>query len=118
MLHEGGHVIQKVDGDAQRMAEQFSDQRRVNDLAMFEVEKQLRNNQASFAAVRALSPTRYRFRVVDANGMDIRHRQSGIDVAANENSQCSVAGSEDIHVSCTEPVSDVYSYHVGGSKSV
>lgn len=103
MLHEGGHVIQKVEGDAQKMAEQFTNQQHESDLAMFDVEKQLRNDQASFADVRALSPTRYRFRVVDANGNDIRYSHSSVKTT-----------SEDTRVSCAEPVSGIYSYKLGG----
>jgi len=108
MLHEGGHVIQKVEGDEQIMAEQFANQQHANDLAMFDVEKQLRNDQDSFAGVRALSPTRYRFRVVDANGNDIRYDQSNVQNAAIANFQYPTSGPEDIRVSCAEPVSGSY----------
>ncbi len=97
MLHEGGQVIQRVNDVEHRMTEQFTHQQHANDVAMFDVEKQLRNNKASFADVRALSPTRYRFRVVDANGDDIRYAQS-----------ISIIAPEDTRVSCAEPASDTY----------
>lgn len=72
---------------------------------MGEVEKQLRSNRASFADVRALSPTRYRFRVVDANGVDIIG-----------NYQYPKTRSEDTRVSCAEPVTSPYSLKMGGFK--
>jgi len=46
------------------------------DISMFDFEKQLRNNRDSFNTVRKLSPTRYRFRVLDPDGNDIRAMQS------------------------------------------
>jgi hypothetical protein len=43
---------------------------------MFNFESELRNDRESFDQVRKLLPTRYRFRIVDADGKDIRHRSS------------------------------------------
>ncbi len=114
MLHEGGHIIQKVDGDALQMYKQFTDQQHTSDLAMGEVEKQLRNDQASFADVRALSPTRYRFRVVDANGIDIRYSGSSVYGSTKDSYQYSVTRSEDTRVSCAEPATGIYSHTMGG----
>ena len=116
LLHEGGYVIQKVDGHAQRIVEQFIDQQHANDLAIFDVEKQLRQDQASFAEVRALLPTRYRFRVIDANGNDIRKSQSfndnKISNVANDNHRCSRTSPEDTRVSCADSLSGFRSNQV------
>ena len=114
MLHEGGHVIQKIDGKAQQMYKQFTDQQHTSDLAMSEVEKQLRNDQASFADVRALSPTRYRFRVVDAYGIDIRYSGASVYGSTTDSHQYSVTRSEDTRVSCAEPATGIYSHTMGG----
>lgn len=71
-VHEGGYTIQRVAGDQQRLDEQFAQQVHDNDPGMFDFEKDLRSNRASFDHVRNVSPTRYRFRVVDSQGRDIR----------------------------------------------
>ena len=112
MLHEGGHVIQQVEGNAQQMHKQFTDQQHASDFAMSEIEKQLRNNEASFSNVRALSPTRYRFRVVDAKGDDIRYDPLSVNGSVNSGHQYSKVASEDIRVSCSEPVLNEYCYKV------
>ena len=52
--------------------EQFSLQQHETDTSMFNFEKELRNDRESSNKVRRLSPTRYRFRVLDAQGRDIR----------------------------------------------
>ena len=75
-VHEGGYILQQVDGNAQRLEEQFEQQQRTGDLSLFNVEKELRNDRASFNQVRTLLPTRYRYRVVNAEGRDIRHSSS------------------------------------------
>jgi len=43
---------------------------------MFSFEKKLRNERESFDKMRSLSPTRYRFRVLDASGQDIKSSHS------------------------------------------
>jgi hypothetical protein len=48
------------------------------------IERLLRNSRASFESIRALSPTRYRFHVVDRAGRDIRAIE--IDNAAAKDS--------------------------------
>ena len=75
-VHEGGYTIQHVDGHEQRLNEQFEQQQQADDLSLFDFEKELRNDRDSFSQVRSLLPTRYRFRIVDADGNDIRHRSS------------------------------------------
>jgi len=75
-VHEGGYTIQWVNNHPQRIDEQFAQQQNRKDITMFDVEKQLRNNRGSFETIRNLSPTRYRFRVLDPDGNDIRAKQS------------------------------------------
>jgi len=67
LVHEGG----RIDNNDQRLNEQFVQQQRTSDNSMFEFETTLRNNRESFNTVRKLSPTRYRFRIIDAQGKDI-----------------------------------------------
>ena len=71
-VHEGGFTIQRVDQNAQRIEEQFIQQRHDRDITQFDFERQIRADRNSFDTVRQLSPTRYRFRVVDSLGRDIR----------------------------------------------
>jgi hypothetical protein len=78
MVHEGGYSIQSVASSEQRLNNQFSRQQHIDDASMFSCEKELRNNRESFNTVRKLSPTKYRFRVVDANGQDIRSKHAAI----------------------------------------
>lgn len=85
MVHEGGYSIQAIASSEQRLNEQFSMQQQANNISMFNVEKELRNDRESFNKVRKLSPTQYRFRVVDANGQDI----SSGHYTTNDNSNCS-----------------------------
>jgi hypothetical protein len=47
-------------------------QQRKDDITMFSFEKELRNDRNSFDRVRLLAPTRYRFRLVNGDGQDIR----------------------------------------------
>lgn len=75
MVHEGGYSIQRVSGDEQRMDEQFAIQHYTGDTSQFNIEAALRNDRTSFNTVRRLSATRYRFRIVDADGFDIRCRE-------------------------------------------
>jgi hypothetical protein len=65
-----------VDGHEQRLDEQFEQQQQADDPSLFDFEKELRNDRESFSQVRRLLPTRYRFRIVDADGNDIRHQSS------------------------------------------
>jgi hypothetical protein len=78
MIHEGGYRIQAVASSEQRLNEQFSLQQHVDDTSMFSFEKELRSGRESFNRVRRLSPTHYRFRVVDADEQDLRSRHSAI----------------------------------------
>ncbi len=74
---KGGYTIEHVDhlygqrNDDQRLDEQFVQQQHTNNNSLFDFESALRNSRASFNAVRKLSPTQYRFRVVDAQGKNI-----------------------------------------------
>jgi len=89
LVHEGGYAVQRVDHpcenkrDNQKLKEQFVQQQRSNDssrlnFASSEIERLLCNSEESFNEVRKLSPTRYRFRIVDAQGIDILSQSKGI----------------------------------------
>ena len=118
LVHEGGYTIQRVDNNDQRLNEHFVRQQRTSDNSMFEFETTLRNSRESFNTVRKLSPTRYRFRIIDAQGKDILDRpNAGIDDARNGPDYCRIApvprmgihprcGS--MHVDCREPAPNDY----------
>jgi hypothetical protein len=79
LVHEGGYRIERVDGHADRLDEQFQRQRPSHYKAAARItdgERLLRDSRESFDQIRKLSPTRYRFQVVDANGCDIRDSDS------------------------------------------
>ncbi len=85
-VHEGGYKIQRVENNTQRLDEQFARQQRPRQsfsqsscqtgdqlsVELINIERELRDNRESFDQVRALLPTTYRFRIVDAEGRDIR----------------------------------------------
>jgi len=115
MIHEGGYSIQAVDADKQRQDKQFADQQHGDDIGMFNVESELRNNRESFDRVRNLSPTRYRFRTINALGQDIRHNSTGQSTAADTQSTPYLYPDDpdqSIRVECREPVSGVYTHEV------
>ena len=75
LVHEGGYRIERVDGQAQRLNEQFTRQQATDHPrhdTCNDIERLLRNSRESFDCVRSVSPTRFRFRVVDGRGRDIR----------------------------------------------
>jgi hypothetical protein len=74
LVHEGGYSIQAVASNEKHLHQQFSMQQQVDNTTMFNVEKELRNSRESFNAVRKLLPTKYSFRVVDADGQDMSSR--------------------------------------------
>ena len=84
-VHEGGYRLQRVAGHTQRLNEQFTrqqanvsshttDQARNHEsnAAFTDVERLLRNSRESFDAVRSVSPTQFRFRVVDTDNQQVR----------------------------------------------
>ena len=79
MVHEGGCSIEAVSGNERMLAQQFSAQCHADDLGMFSVEADLRNDEVSFNKVRGLSPTRYRFCVLDSEGRDLSTRRVALD---------------------------------------
>lgn len=79
LLHEGGCTVQRVKHDERYLNDQFARQQNVDDVSQFDFEKTLRNNRSSFNTVRKLSPTRYRIRVLDTNGHDVRDRRNTDD---------------------------------------
>ncbi|MFT6309356.1 MAG: hypothetical protein ACJA0Z_004537 [Halioglobus sp.] len=106
LVHEGGYTIERVENNDQRLNEQFMQQQRSHDISMFDFEKELRNDKASFNTVRKLSPTCYRFRVVDTQGQDIRN-QSNASFSEGE-TQSTYQADDYTRVYCAEPRPDCY----------
>ena len=102
-VHEGGYKIQRVENNPQRQDEQYQSQLHNHDVGMFDFEKAMRNDRNSFNTISALSPTRFRFRVVDAKGRDIRTKLKTKTPLnkAHHYSEKSVVHST--HVECNEP---------------
>jgi hypothetical protein len=71
LVHEGGYRIERVAHNKDGMHMQFFQQLNLHDIHQFEFEESLRNDVDSFNTVRQLSPTRFRFRIMDKNGNDI-----------------------------------------------
>ncbi|ASJ75316.1 HNH endonuclease signature motif containing protein [Granulosicoccus antarcticus] len=71
LLHEGGYRIERVSDSKEGLEEQFIRQQATSQ-TFDQIERQLRNSQESFQLVSQLSPTRFRFRVVNREGQDIR----------------------------------------------
>ncbi len=137
LVHEGGYRIERLADDETRLTEQFTAQQRSSDMTMLDVEKTLRNDRESFNSVCQLSPTRYRFRVVDADGNDIRYTfnnhasslgigkgicSDGDNVGDNDcdNDQAHYENDRDLpadhstRVECREPAPGTYRYQVKG----
>lgn len=74
-LYEGGYKFQRIADDEQILNEQFTRQQNASDASQFDFEKSLRSDKNTFDTVRELLPTHYRFRVVDAEGQNIRDQQ-------------------------------------------
>ena len=102
LVHEGGYNIQRVEGNDQRLHEQFVQQQHAADISQFEVEKELRNDKESFNTVRTLSPECYRFRVVDAQGQDILNDSDA--GTSDSGARSTFSRAESTRVYCGEPV--------------
>jgi hypothetical protein len=106
LVHEGGYTIERVENNDQRLNEQFMQQQHSHDISMFDFEKELRNDKTSFNTVRKLTPTCYRFRVVNAQGQDIRNHSNA---SFNEGDIQSTYQADDYtRVYCAEPRPDYY----------
>ena len=125
LVHEGGYTIQRVDNDDQRLHEQFVQQQHTNDSSLLEfatseIEKALRNSRESFNLVRKLSPTPYRFRIVDAQGKDILDQPLDQPIAniadtkqqttcrSHQLNQSSNSTRDSTRIFCGEPKPDCY----------
>ncbi len=89
LVHEGGYTIEHVEANTAQFSEQFIQQQHNNDFNMFDFESALRNDRESFNTVRNLSTTRYRYRILDAQGKVFSGRSSddrlhGCQIAANQ----------------------------------
>ncbi len=71
LVHEGGYKVEAVAHDEDGVHKQFFQQLNFHDLNQFDFEESLRNDRESFNTIRQLSPTRFRFRIVDCNGHDV-----------------------------------------------
>lgn len=96
MVHEGGYRIEWAGDTPARVDEQFQRQQ-ATEHTLNEVEKRLRNSRESFEQVCQLSPTRFRFRVVDQNGQNIRHSHSTSAHAKSNDSRTTGSQITDTH---------------------
>ena len=102
-VHEGGYKIQRVENNSQRQDEQYQGQLHNDDISMFDFEKSMRNDRESFNTIRALSPTRFRFRVVDAQGQDIRTKFETKTTRGKAHHYSDKSEFESTRVDCCEP---------------
>ncbi len=101
-MHEGGYRIERVNDEQKRLDAQFQRQQATPQTTN-EVEKVLRDSRQSFEQVRTLSPTRFRFRVVNREGEDIRDTLNEQHSENNQTNQETQGQSEvDSHSTCVE----------------
>ena len=125
LLHEGGYTIERANSSEQLINEQFEQQRHTNVADLFDFEKDLRNDRESFDKIRNLQPTRYRFIVKNAQGIDIRTLPAlPVDTDSHGADSPDASGSPDsykiLHSAravCSEPESPVYGYEIANSRS-
>lgn len=101
VVHEGGYRIERVDEQSGGLEEQFTRQQKAG-CVYSDVEQELRNDRASFSQVRKLLPTRFRFRVVNRDGLDIRDVQGVDDQSAAESTHVDSTCEHTNHSSQTE----------------
>ncbi len=77
LVHEGGYTLINAMQDEQSLDVHFFQQLKTSDVAQFSCEKELRYDWESFDKVRKLMPSRYRFRIIDADGKDITEHEYG-----------------------------------------
>ena len=124
LLHEGGYTIEHASSSEQLINEQFEQQRHTAVASLFDFEKDLRNNRESFNTIRHLSPTRYRFRVKNAQGIDIRTLPAlpfdKDSLGADSPDASGLPDSYEILHSagaeCAEPESVAYQYRIAGDR--
>jgi hypothetical protein len=106
MVHEGGYRIQAVVDNDQLLNEQFWMQQRKDDISMFSFEKELRNDRNSFDRVRMLASTRYRFRIVNIDGQDIRMSHYSLNPNHSTHVECGdpLVRDDSTRVECGEPL--------------
>ena len=126
LLHEGGYTIEHASSSEQLINEQFEQQRHTAVASLFDFEKDLRNDRESFDMARNLQPTRYRFRVKNAQGIDIRalpassvERDSlGADKQDTSGLPDSYKPVHSARAECAEPESAAYQYEIVDNQSV
>ena len=120
LLHEGGYTIERANSSEQLINEQFEQQRHTNVAGLFDFEKDLRNDRESFDKIRNLQPTRYRFIVKNAQGVDIRTLPAqSVDkdslCADSQDASSSPDSYKILHsarAECSEPRSASYNYGI------
>ena len=125
LLHEGGYTIERANSSEQLINEQFEQQRHTNVAGLFDFEKDLRNDRESFDTIRNLQPTRYRFIVKNAQGVDIRTLPAqSVDKDSLGADSLDASGSPDSYkvlhsarAACSEPDSPAYSYRIADDRS-
>ncbi|ASJ75730.1 HNH endonuclease signature motif containing protein [Granulosicoccus antarcticus] len=71
-VHEGGYRIERVNQRETAAYEEQFIRQQATEQTVNDIEIALRNSRESFELVRQLDPTRFRFRIVNKEGMDIR----------------------------------------------
>ncbi len=100
IVHEGGYRIERVDEQSDGLEEQFVRQQRAGGVHG-EMEQALRNDRESFSQVQQLLSTRFRFRVVNRDGLDIRDVQGQDAEPAAESTHVESTHVESTHVEST-----------------
>ncbi len=102
LVHEGGYRIERVNELSGASEEQFARQQKPG-CVHGSVEHELRNDRASFSQVRQLLPTRFRFRVVNRDGLDIRDLQGFDPEPAAESTHVDSTCEHTFHGSPNDP---------------
>ena len=121
LVHEGGYSIERVESNSVRENEQFVHQQLNDDITLFDFEKSLRNDKASFETVRKLSPHRFRFQFLDSYGQAVSGRSVDAhqqDVSIDNFESTRVESNDAIHAHtdhrsntrCSEAFPEIY-YH-------
>ena len=119
MVHEGGYTIEHVEANSPESHEQFIQQQHNDDGSQFDFEKSLRNNQESFNTVRKLSPTRFRYRILDSHGQNISGHSSNDAMCAEPPAATYVVQANNTCVELAEStrVEQTENIHVGFSSA-
>jgi len=98
LAHEGGYTIEHIEGNSPELQEQFIRQQHNDDVSLFDFEKSLRTDEASFNTVRKLSPTRFKYRILNSHGQNISERSSNDAMCAERPAPMYMVKANNIHV--------------------